>query len=405
MSLQVSLASGREVAVQAKPGGKVSELRQELSEQLETHPAVIELDSSGRVLEDEDEVPEGNITVVLSRLPWTDDGTDRIQDNGGGEFEVRGEQPKGDTSFNAICEVEFSCGVQYFEIEVVQGNGAFIGIGTKSRFGPGYRLKGLFLGGPGNLSDGGGLLKGGFGEHVASGDVIGVELDLRDPATVGVSYWQNGTPLGQAFAGCPREEGAAVHPVVKAKGKGDRFRLSLRPRGRAAAAAPAPHPAEGKWELLRMMVGTPPADVDLSMAVRMKGKGKGFTNGTGILMTVQRTAVGTAPDPSTFKLTLQVGNRLMTTATVSPGDDGETLAIAAPGGTKMMSLIHDLESQISAILPTLTRWLLTNPDAASGNLELSGPDAQLVFGPDSSQNSGPIRNESLMPAGGGYSGP
>ena len=39
------------------------------------------------------------------------------------------------------------------------GGGMWVGVATEDRFGPGYGLKGLLYGGPGNLSDGGSLVQ------------------------------------------------------------------------------------------------------------------------------------------------------------------------------------------------------------------------------------------------------
>lgn len=55
------------------------------------HTRSIEL-NAGRVLADEDVVPDAQITVVLVRLPWVGAPEDHVKDLGGGEFEIVGEE-------------------------------------------------------------------------------------------------------------------------------------------------------------------------------------------------------------------------------------------------------------------------------------------------------------------------
>ena len=42
----------------------------------------------------------------------------------------------------------------------------FVGVASEAGFAAGYKCKGLFFGGPGNLSDGGALVRSHFGEPI-----------------------------------------------------------------------------------------------------------------------------------------------------------------------------------------------------------------------------------------------
>lgn len=61
----------------------------------------------------------------------------------------------------------------------------------------GYKCKGLFYGGPGNLSDGSAALRTNFGDEVHQGDVIGV-LIQRDGARLRMILYHNARCLGPA---------------------------------------------------------------------------------------------------------------------------------------------------------------------------------------------------------------
>lgn len=131
----------------------------------------IELNALGGLLADEDSVPDAPVTVVLLRLPWQAAEAGAVKDLGGGELEIAGEERK--SKSNALCELGFASGTEYFEVEVLEGEGAFIGVATRAGFAEGYKLRGLFFGGPGNLSDGRGGLRTSFGNPVKKGSVIG----------------------------------------------------------------------------------------------------------------------------------------------------------------------------------------------------------------------------------------
>ena len=207
----------------------------------------------------------------------------------------------------------FSSGTEYFEVEVLEGSGAFIGVTTRNGFLEGYKIKGLFFGGPGNLSNGSGGLRTQFGEQVKAGSVIGVALDLTDESTVSVTFWEGDVCLGEAFKGCPRQPGAMVFPAVCANKVQDRFKLSLR-RNPRKQTLKTPHPAIGCWDLQRLVIAGETVSLDAALAVKGKGKSRGYAvdaeaPGMGnIIMTLTEK-----PGTPLFRLSLKLGNTLMTT--------------------------------------------------------------------------------------------
>merc|ERR1719387_2709243 len=84
----------------------------------------------------------------------------------------------------------------------------------------------MSFGGPGNLASGGALLKSGFGEPIATGSIVGFQLDLTDPKQVNITIFQDGKNLGEAFSS-KRPEGATMYPAVSGNKKGDKFRIRV----------------------------------------------------------------------------------------------------------------------------------------------------------------------------------
>lgn len=350
MAFQVTLASGKEIKTTVAAGGRVGDLRQEVAETLDQHPRSVELNSGGNVLADEDKVPDSQVTIVLVRLPWVGATPEKVKDLGGGEFQiVDEEEKKGGSKCNALCEVGFSSGTEYFEIEVVEGSGAFIGVSTKAGFAEGYKgykIKGLFFGGPGNLSNGSAGLRTQFGQEVKPGSVIGVTLDLTDEKTVGITFWEGDTCLGEAFKDCAREPGAMVFPAVCASHSGDRFKLSLKRNPRKPKLV-TPHPAVGCWDLQRLVVDGELVNLDAALTIKGKGKGKGYAaegeeSKGNIVMAI------TSRDMKLFKISLRLANTLMTSVVVTTGADGtEELKVGMVAGTMVMAPppLMDLEAR------------------------------------------------------------
>ncbi|OLP79414.1 hypothetical protein AK812_SmicGene40301 [Symbiodinium microadriaticum] len=377
MPLQVTLASGKEVEVTAAAGDKVADLRQEIAEKLDQHPRCVELNHAGGVLADEQIVPDSQITVVLVRLPWIGADPDQVKDLGGGEFVIEGDEKKG-SKCNALCEVGFSSGTEYFEVEVLEGSGAFIGVTTRNGFLEGYKIKGLFFGGPGNLSNGSGGLRTQFGEQVKAGSVIGVALDLTDESTVAVTFWEGDVCLGEAFRGCPRQPGAMVFPAVCANKVQDRFKLSLR-RNPRKQTLKTPHPAIGCWDLQRLVIAGETVSLDAALAVKGKGKGRGYAVDAeappamgNIIMTLTEK-----PGTPLFRLSLKLGNTLMTTVQTNSGPIGaEEIQLGMVAGTMVMAPppLMDLEQSFSKALPLITSWKVT-----TDSLQMRGGDVEIDF--------------------------
>lgn len=376
MAFQVTLASGKEIKTTVAAGGRVGDLRQEVAETLDQHPRSVELNSGGNVLADEDKVPDSQVTIVLVRLPWVGATPEKVKDLGGGEFQiVDEEEKKGGSKCNALCEVGFSSGTEYFEVEVVEGSGAFIGVSTKAGFSEGYKIKGLFFGGPGNLSNGSAGLRTQFGQEVKPGSVIGVTLDLTDEKTVGITFWEGDTCLGEAFKDCAREPGAMVFPAVCASHSGDRFKLSLKRNPRKAKLV-TPHPAVGCWDLQRLVVDGELVNLDAALTIKGKGKGKGYaaegeeSKGNIVMATSSR-------DMKLFKISLRLANTLMTSVVVTTGADGtEELKVGMVAGTMVMAPppLMDLEQRFCKALPLITSWAITD-----SRLDLRGEAVEMDF--------------------------
>lgn len=340
-------------------------------------------------MEEEDELADGaDLTVVLRKLPWLDpDDADSawVQDLGGGECCFVERPKKGDSPIVALCDVAFVAGTHYFEVEVLQTSGSiFIGVTTKAGFKSGYKLKGLMYGGPGNLSRGGSLLRGGFGQTIATRDVIGVEIHLDDPTSVSVSLWHNAKYLGVAFAGCKRESGIPIFPVVTCQDIKSKLRLSLRRRPRSTfnTSSPAPHPTVGSWRMVEFVEQGTIQNLDPSG----KGQGKGKTQSPVLYVKAGATA-------AELGLSIKVGNTLMAAAKVtagssetgsgyaSPAGGADAIAIAAVSATRMAVLGNwaVLEELIAKVLPTITHCRVTDAGTDTAQLHFLGPTSSMVF--------------------------
>jgi hypothetical protein len=123
-------------------------------------------------------------------MSWQDDGSGKVVVNGA---EVRHSADSG--KGNAVWS---QGGTGYWHLDVEGTSGLWIGVTTGDNFAAGYGLKGLFYGGPGNLSDGNSLVTGHWGPKFGNGDRIGMRLEQNgDRASLAFSL--NGTGLGVAF--------------------------------------------------------------------------------------------------------------------------------------------------------------------------------------------------------------
>mmetsp|Transcript_43684 Transcript_43684/g.170959 ORF Transcript_43684/g.170959 Transcript_43684/m.170959 type:complete len:269 (-) Transcript_43684:556-1362(-) len=137
---------------------------------------------------------------------------------------------------------------KYYELSMIRAepSATWFGITTKDRFGPGYKLKGVFFGGPGNTSDGSALVKSQFHESgLAEGDLVGMEVDVG--TKLSVKYFVNNCFVGEAFRlnDYPRDE--SLYPAVSTCGKSE---LSMKIKDSPPALlnrVPEPSGITGKW--------------------------------------------------------------------------------------------------------------------------------------------------------------
>jgi len=130
--------------------------------------------------------------------------------------------------------------------KIEEGTGMWIGLAEETKFGPGYQLKGLLYGGPGNLSDGSSLVTGHWGPKFGPGDSIGMKLEVVNGATI-VSFRHNEKPLGAAF-NLEGWTGVKLRPVVSLGKEGQAVSLQPSSGGSFAKVEGAREGIEGDWE-------------------------------------------------------------------------------------------------------------------------------------------------------------
>ena len=138
-------------------------------------------------------------------------------------------------------------GTGSWEFRISGPSGIWVGVSTPAKFGPGYGMKGLFYGGPGNLSDGSSLVAGQWGPMFADGDVIGMNIEQRGDK-ITISYSKNGGGLGVAFdiSGWNGEE---FQPAVSMDTKGQAVSIQKVPLLNTMRTSSAIGDGiEGKWE-------------------------------------------------------------------------------------------------------------------------------------------------------------
>mmetsp|Transcript_2632 Transcript_2632/g.6909 ORF Transcript_2632/g.6909 Transcript_2632/m.6909 type:complete len:302 (-) Transcript_2632:353-1258(-) len=148
---------------------------------------------------------------------WIDDGSGGTA--GEGDTVTCVGEAKGSSKFNAMWKEEgggATAGEHFWQLKVLAGDGLWVGLSSEAKFGSGWRCKGAMYGGPGNTSDGGGLITGAFGEPVKAGDELGLLLSIDPSGATAVSFFHNGRPLGEAF----RFEQASAVPLFPVVGFG-----------------------------------------------------------------------------------------------------------------------------------------------------------------------------------------
>jgi len=149
---------------------------------------------------------------------WTEDGSGKLTVTGA-TVEYTGEA-KGDAKANALWS---GSGSGTWQFNVSGSTGAWVGVSNKDKFGPGWGTKGLFYGGPGNLSDGGGLVCGQWGPEFGEGDTVTMKVDQNGDKTT-VAFAKNGQGLGNAFD--IQGWSGVLQPAVSLKDKGQKITIS-----------------------------------------------------------------------------------------------------------------------------------------------------------------------------------
>jgi len=226
--------------------------------------------------------------------------------------------------------------------------------------------------------------------EIQAGDVVGVGVELPDEASVNVSFWHNGKPLGLAFSQCKRNPGDLVHPVVQCKKVGDKVKIAFKPCFPSTVTTPPP-PAAGVWELRHFQLGGVDVDFETLMGAKGKGKGRGAIR----LIVSPETLASDPTSPNIFKLVFEVGNKLMTTATVTPTATGpEELSLSPVASTAMMTPLQALEEQVLSALGGMSSWLLTG-SGEDLSLELGGAAGAMRFEKAAAVAVEPVTDEQL----------
>lgn len=311
---------------------------------------------------------------------WADDGQNAVQEGAApNEMIVQG-KPSAGTPVNARFTTAVTPEAGYFEIDVLNcGDGAFVGVTSTAGFKKGWGCKGLLFGG--NLSSGNALVRGNFGERLATGMTVGVLTEfVGGGATerVRVTFWQDGKCLGPAFLSQMTDPDSEIFPLVHANKEGDKFAIRFgeapahRTRGATAAAegggAPAGHPAVGHWVLTDLMVG--PELGAFPLEERTRGKQ--------ITFEVDPSDSG---QPDAFDISAQIVNPCSVQVTSAPDAALEPFDRLTPGAVRAGRMMGppemmEVEEQICRGLGELQKWVV-----AEGKLMLSGPTAEMAFKP------------------------
>mmetsp|Transcript_58418 Transcript_58418/g.136538 ORF Transcript_58418/g.136538 Transcript_58418/m.136538 type:complete len:316 (-) Transcript_58418:130-1077(-) len=314
---------------------------------------------------------------------WEDDGSNMVKTAPESPMEFTIDGKPGGSPVNALFARGLTPG-QYFEIDILQSSkSAFVGVTTREGFAKGWKCKGLFFGG--NLSNGGALVRGNFGDWLKTGMKIGVLTELTDKEAT-VTFYQDGRCLGPAFV-AERESGGDVFPVVHTSGEGDRFSISFpeaapEARERQSKDGSGRHFAEGCWAVKRMSVG--PELGEFQLESKMKGED--------LHVTIESTGA------STFGIGFKVANTLRMTATSAPDDSLAPFERITPKGGMMATMmmgppeLMEVEEALSQHGPSLFKWLSTD-----GNLMLTGQTIELELVPKSDAPDGLPATEVKLP--------
>lgn len=280
-------------------------------------------------------------------MVWKDDNSGQVATSGA-KVRFTGGRCEGNSKGNAIWE-EGDGGSGEWLWKIEEGCGMWIGVAEESNFGPGYQLKGLLYGGPGNLSDGSSLVTGHWGPKFAAGDEVDMKVEVVDGSTT-VSFRHNGKPLGAAFS-IEGWTGSKLRPVVSLGGAGQAVSLHLS-SGASFAKVEGPREGlEGDWE-----------GEDLKVSIEAEaGSGK-------------------------WRVGAVVGNSLSCQVT----QDGDKFTSGPVMSTRMMAPPH-LQAKETAVCKLLEE--LDGITREGANLRLSSKSSSLLLAPAS--GPGPATKERI----------
>jgi len=245
-------------------------------------------------------------------MSWTDDGSGKLTITGN-QIVCTGKHEKA----NGIWS---TAGSGCWEFKVSGKSGTWLGLCSKDKFGAGYGMKGLFYGGPGNLSDGNSLVTGHWGPKFGDGDVIRMRAEHKDKTTV-VSFSKNGAGLGTAFKLEGWKDGESLCPAVSMDSEGQGVTITqvdMPELSSMEASTTISAGVEGSWE------GRFKLDVSKS-------------------------------GDNAWRVSAHVANNM--SCLVEQGADGK-LKSGPVISTKMMPPPHlqELEREVSGILGSLSSW-------------------------------------------------
>ena len=111
----------------------------------------------------------------MDKMAWKEDGSGQLVLDGAKVTNIGGKKA------NAMwVDGQGGAGQWTFTLGPSGQGGVWVGVAEEERFGPGYQVKGLMFGGPGNLSDGSALIAGHWGPKVEAGDRLDMRLEVDD---------------------------------------------------------------------------------------------------------------------------------------------------------------------------------------------------------------------------------
>jgi len=216
-------------------------------------------------------------------MAWKPDNSGRVAINGS-EVRYVGTE-SGDNKGNAIW-VDETGGSGEWIWTVLEGASMWVGVAEEGNFGPGYAMKGLMYGGPGNLSDGGSLVTGHWGPKLCNGDQIGMKLEVSSDRVI-LSFSLNSKGLGPAFD-IQGWNGGVLRPVVSLDDPGQAISLAPSSGGNFNASTEVGPGIEGTWSADNLLVSIEAdgedtwklaAKVGNSLMCKVTKSGDGFTSG------------------------------------------------------------------------------------------------------------------------------